>query len=79
VSALKDRLSGRGTESAEAIDKRLKMALEEIKYAKEGAHEIVIVNDNVDRAYALLREVALGVKIFGDVLPSLDDDTQAGL
>jgi hypothetical protein len=44
------------------------MALEEIKYAKEGAHEIVIVNDSLDWAYALFREVALalGVKTFGD-------------
>jgi hypothetical protein len=41
------------------------MVLEEIKYAKEGAHGIVIANDSLDRAYALLREVplALGVKI----------------
>jgi guanylate kinase len=42
--------------------------------AREGAHDVVIVNDSVERAYALLREVALGVRIVGDALPPLDDE-----
>jgi guanylate kinase len=73
LATLRERLSGRGTDTEEAIAKRLRTALDEVAYAKEGAHEIVIVNDSLDRAYALFREVALGVPIVGDVLPPLDD------
>jgi guanylate kinase len=74
VGALKERLRGRGTDAEDAVQKRLRAALDEIKYAREGAHDVVIVNDSVERAYALFREVALGVRIVGDVLPPLDDE-----
>ena len=53
--------------------KRLATALREIEYAKEGAHDLVIVNDDLDRAYDLFKRVALGEKIESDSLPSLDD------
>ena len=49
------------------------MAMKEIDYAKEGAHDLVIVNDNLDRAYDLFKRVALGEKIVSDSLPLLDD------
>lgn len=70
---LRQRLIGRGTETDAAVSKRLATALKEISYAKEGAHDVVIVNDSVDRAYDLLKRVALGERIDGDRLPSLDD------
>ena len=73
LTALRARLQGRGTESEEAVAKRLKMALKEVDYAKEGAHDLVIVNDDLDRAYGLFKKVALGEKITGDTLPALDD------
>jgi guanylate kinase len=69
---LKKRLTGRGTETADSLQKRLDAALSEIKYATEGGHEVVIVNDDVDRAYALLEKIALGEKIEGDKLPSFE-------
>lgn len=49
------------------------MALREIDYAKEGVHDCVIVNDDIDRAYELFRRVALGEEITSDLLPPLDD------
>ena len=49
------------------------MALKEIEYAKEGAHDLIIVNDNIDRAYALFKKVALGEDIKSDTLPPLND------
>lgn len=50
------------------------MALKEIAFAKEpDVHDVVIVNDDLDRAYELLESVARGEKIAGDVLPPLDD------
>lgn len=74
LSALRERLIGRGTETEAAVSKRMDTALKEIAYAKEpGAHDIVIVNDDLDRAYELFRKVALGEDIVGDALPPLDD------
>ncbi|VDB95482.1 unnamed protein product [Peniophora sp. CBMAI 1063] len=74
VSALRARLQGRGTDAPEAVQKRLDTALLEIAYAKEpGAHDLVIVNDDLERAYTKFQAVALGEKIESDVLPPLDD------
>ncbi|KAI0065640.1 guanylate kinase [Artomyces pyxidatus] len=74
MSVLRTRLVGRGTETDAAVEKRMKTALNEIAYAKEpGAHDVVIVNDDLDRAYQLFKRVALGEKIEGDTLPPLDD------
>lgn len=52
------------------------IALKEIAYAKQpGVHDLVIVNDDVERAYSLLEKIALGEeKVTADALPPLDDD-----
>ena len=73
LTALRTRLQGRGTETESSVAKRLAMALKEVEYAKEGAHDLVIVNDNLDRAYELFKKVALGEQIVSDSLPPLDD------
>jgi len=49
------------------------MAIKEVEFAKEGAHDVVIVNDNIDRVYELFKKVALGEQIVSDPLPPLDD------
>ena len=58
VNVLKERLQGRGTETEEAMQRRLKTALEELQYADEFDHRIV--NDDLDTAVrqfiAILRE-----------------------
>ncbi|RPD64342.1 guanylate kinase [Lentinus tigrinus ALCF2SS1-7] len=73
LAALRKRLQGRGTETEAAVAKRLATALKEIEYAKEGAHDLVIVNDDLDRAYEKFARVALGEPIISDPLPPLDD------
>jgi guanylate kinase len=78
LSVLRSRLVGRGTETENAIATRLETALREIEYAKsEEGNKIVdltIVNDELDRAYALLEKVALGEeKVQGDTLPEFVD------
>ena len=74
MTALRDRLTKRGTETEAFVQKRLSIALKEVEYAKEpNVHDVVIVNDDVERAYQLLKQVALGEKIIGDQLPPLDD------
>lgn len=76
LTSLKSRLKARGTETEESAAKRLKIALKEIAYAKEpGVHDLVIVNDDVNRAYDLLEKIALGENnVTADQLPPLDDD-----
>ncbi|KAJ7634195.1 guanylate kinase/L-type calcium channel beta subunit [Mycena polygramma] len=74
MSALRARLQGRGTETEASVQKRLATALKEIEYAKQpNVHDLVIVNDNLDRAYELFKKVALGEDIIADALPPLDN------
>lgn len=74
MTALRARLQGRGTETDASVQKRLATAIKEIQYAKEpNVHDLVIVNDDLERAYELFKKVALGEKVDGDVLPPLDD------
>jgi guanylate kinase len=59
MAELERRLRGRGTETEDAIQKRLQQAEREIEYARtEAKGEKVIVNDNLDDAY---RELELWV------------------
>lgn len=48
AKVLKERLTGRGTESPEEIEKRLLRAVEEVKYMKE--YDYIIVNDVLEDA-----------------------------
>jgi len=74
MTELRARLRGRGTDDDASIQKRLAMSLKEIEYAKEpNAHDIVIINGDLDKAYESFKKVALGEKIVGDALPPLDD------
>ena len=51
-AVLRERLSGRGTDSQEAIDERLKVAEQEL--AVQGDFDHCVVNDEIDRAAAQL-------------------------
>lgn len=48
IEELRRRLTGRGTESAEVIEKRMNAAIAEMEFAKEC--DCVVVNDEVERA-----------------------------
>ncbi|KAF9221451.1 guanylate kinase [Gyrodon lividus] len=74
MGTLRNRLRGRGTDSDHAIQRRLSIALSEVQYAREpGTYDYVIVNDDLDRAYASFKMVALGEVIESDPIPPLDD------
>lgn len=48
AEVLKERLTGRGTESPEEIEKRLLRAVEEVRYMKD--YDYIIVNDELEDA-----------------------------
>lgn len=76
-STLKQRLTGRGTETEENITKRLTMAGKEMEFAREkGAFDWVIVNDDLDTAYAKLKKAIYGTLEQGedDKMPPKDND-----
>lgn len=80
-ATLKQRLESRATDAPEAITKRLHMALHELHYArKPGMYDCIIVNDDLDRAYALLRKAVRGT-LDGkfDAVPPVDDAEKAAL
>ena len=54
-AVLRQRLDGRGTDSSEAIDARLKVAEGEMEAQNEFAH--VVVNDDLDRAASELEGI----------------------
>ena len=61
LAVLEQRLRGRGTEDEASLRKRLDQAEKELAYAEtEGAHEQVIVNEDVVTAYRELESFILG-------------------
>lgn len=57
MEELEKRLRGRGTEKEESIQKRLAQAKVELEYSKTpGAHDLIIVNDDLEKAYKALEE-----------------------
>ncbi len=48
IEVLRARLSGRGTDSPEVIEKRMKTALYEIECAKN--YDYIVINDDLDKA-----------------------------
>ncbi|KAI5894829.1 guanylate kinase [Schizophyllum commune H4-8] len=72
LADLRARLAGRGTDTQEAVQKRLATALKEIEYASSqpAPHDLVLVNDDLDRAYALFKQIALGEQVAADAMPA---------
>jgi guanylate kinase len=57
MEVLEKRLRGRGTEKEESIQKRLAQAKNELEYSKTpGVHDLIIVNDDLEKAYTELEE-----------------------
>ncbi|KAF5623017.1 guanylate kinase [Fusarium sp. NRRL 52700] len=58
LEILETRLRYRGTEDEASISKRLAQARLELEFAETGAHDIIIVNDDLDKAYRRLEDFA---------------------
>ena len=61
LSELEKRLLDRSTDSKEVIDGRIKMAKREIQRTSE--YDFLIVNDNLDLAANVLRQIALTARL----------------
>ena len=55
ISELRKRLTGRGTEDEETIEKRIRRAAEEVKYACD--YDYLLINDDLDKAIADLKDI----------------------
>ncbi|CAG8976511.1 hypothetical protein HYALB_00006008 [Hymenoscyphus albidus] len=63
MTILEQRLRGRGTEKEDSIQKRLQQAKNELEYSKtEGVHDIIIVNDDLKKAYKEMEEFIFAAK-----------------
>ncbi len=52
LEVLEARLRGRGTDTEDAIQKRLAQARKEMDYSQTpGVHDAIVVNDDLDKAY----------------------------
>lgn len=60
VEELKKRLTGRGTESAEAVERRLKRAADESDALE--AYEYIVVNDDVARCAGEIHTIVTGAR-----------------
>lgn len=56
IEELKRRLESRGTETPDSLAKRVGAASAEMEYAKTGAHDKIIVNDDLEKAYKEFKE-----------------------
>lgn len=59
IELLKARLVGRGTETEDSVAKRVAAAAAEMEYAKTGAHDKIVVNDDLETAYKEFKEFIL--------------------
>ncbi|GAA5943440.1 guanylate kinase [Sporobolomyces koalae] len=75
IASLKTRLTGRGTETDSSMAARLSAAIGELEYAKEqGAFDVVVVNDELERAYQVLKGVICEGNTTGDRLPEFSNE-----
>ena len=66
MQILEKRLRGRGTDDEESVRKRLDQADKEMAFAKEeGAHDKVVVNDDLEIAYRQVEGWVLNEGKFG--------------
>ena len=60
LAELRSRLTGRGTEAAEEVEKRLSCAEQELAYRNQ--YDYIIVNDDVEQAAAKMEAILLAEK-----------------
>ncbi|KAF7714714.1 Guanylate kinase [Penicillium ucsense] len=66
MEELERRLRSRGTETEDSLRQRLDQAVNELEFAKQpGAHDKIVVNDDLEKAYTELRDWVVDGGRFG--------------
>lgn len=66
LEELEKRLRGRGTETEESLNKRITQAKNELEFSKQpGAHDKIVINDELEKAYVELRDWIVDSDKFG--------------
>ncbi|KAI4166502.1 MAG: hypothetical protein LQ343_008001 [Gyalolechia ehrenbergii] len=66
LQILEQRLRGRGTEDEDSLRRRLQQAEKEMAFSREeGVHDMVVVNDDLERAYREVEEWVVDGGKFG--------------
>ncbi|KAG0677613.1 guanylate kinase [Pichia californica] len=63
IPELRKRLEHRGTETPESLEKRVNAAAAEMEYAKTGAHDKIIVNDDLEKTYKEFKDFIFSEKV----------------
>ncbi|MCP4317614.1 MAG: guanylate kinase [Hyphomicrobiales bacterium] len=71
LAELKSRLHRRAEDSEKAIDMRLANSREEMQHWRD--YDYVVINDDLDRAYAAVRSIVLAERLRRDRRPGLFD------
>lgn len=75
LAVLRQRLESRKTDTPEAINERLAMSASEMAYARKGGHNVIVKNDNLERAYTVFKSAIQGtLQGSGDELPAEEDE-----
>jgi len=69
LQELRVRLEKRATDTPASIHRRLETATKEIQFAQSGAHDVIIINRELEGCYAKFQQVALGSEVESDALP----------
>ncbi|KAL4946190.1 hypothetical protein BDV06DRAFT_182926 [Aspergillus oleicola] len=66
IEELERRLRGRGTETEDSLQKRLAQATNELEFSRQpGAHDKIVVNDDLETAYKELKDYIIDGGKFG--------------
>ena len=57
VKELRKRLEGRGTETPEVVDQRMRVAIDEMEFARSCEWVTIVINDEVERAAAEIADL----------------------
>lgn len=75
LAVLRQRLEARKTDTPEAINKRLAMTASEMAYARQGGHNVIVKNDDLNRAYGVFKSAIQGtLQGNGDELPAEEEE-----
>ncbi|KZV86716.1 guanylate kinase [Exidia glandulosa HHB12029] len=71
IRLLESRLSQRGTDDDAVLRLRLQQCKQELDYARTGAYDAIVINDDLDRAFTTMLALVNGEQTSGDDIARL--------